>query len=223
MDYFEDFYKKRYEESLDEQDLPILNILNNMNLQKEGYLNICAVLLFTKTPQLKLPAFIVKAGAFDATDISATEYEDSRNIEGKLSDVFHQTVSFVISNIRHVQGDQSVNSLGAPEVPRDSIEELVANALIHRDYFVSAPIRVFVFPGKVEIISPGCLPNKLTVENIKAGNSVARNPVLASFANYLIPYCGYGSGIIRALKKYPDIDFVNDREGNQFKAIIRRG
>jgi ATP-dependent DNA helicase RecG len=222
MGYFENFYNKRYGESLDDQELSISDILDNMNLQKEGYLNICSVLLFTKTPQFKLPVFIVKAGAFDTVDISTTEYEDSKNIEGKLSDIFRQTVSFILSNIRHIQGDQSINSLGAPEVPRESIEELVANALIHRDYFISAPIRVFVFQDRVEIISPGYLPNKLTVENIKAGNSVARNPVLASFANYLIPYRGYGSGIIRALKKYPHIDFINDRDGNQFKAIIKR-
>jgi ATP-dependent DNA helicase RecG len=190
---------------------------------KDGFLNVCGALLFAKTPQYKLPAFIVKAGAFDANDLTTTRYNDSRDIVGKLSDIFHQTVAFIVSNLHHVQGDQGINSVGNPEIPPESIEELVSNALIHRDYFISAPIRVFIFRNRVEIISPGHLPNNLTIENIKSGNSNARNPVLASFANHVLPYRGYGSGIIRALAKYPHIDFLDDREGNLFKVTLKRG
>ena len=96
------------------------------------------------------------------------------------------------------------------------------NAIVHRDYFISSSIRIFVFSDRVEIISPGHLPNNLTVENIKAGNSNIRNPVLASFAYHILPYRGIGSGIVRALASYPAIEFVDDRDGNQFKCIIKR-
>ena len=101
-------------------------------------------------------------------------------------------------------------------------EELVANALIHRDYFISAPIRLFIFSDRIEIISPGHLPNNLTIENIKYGNSNIRNPVLASFATKLLPYRGLGNGIRRALKAYPNIIFTDDLDGNLFKCIIKR-
>jgi ATP-dependent DNA helicase RecG len=37
-----------------------------------------------------------------------------------------------------------------------------------------------------------------------------------------LPYRGLGSGILRALKAYPDIEFIDDRDGNVFKAVIRR-
>src|SRR5690625_3292695 len=60
-----------------------------------------------------------------------------------------------------------------------------------------APVRIFAFQNRVEIISPGHLPNKLSVENIKRGNSVMRNPILASYATRLLPYRGLGSGIVR--------------------------
>jgi ATP-dependent DNA helicase RecG len=223
IDYFRNFFQRRFGEPLERQDIPLPDILRNMNLLKDDCLNVCGALLFAKTPQYKLPAFIVKAGAFNAVSLSAAEYEDSRDIVGKLADIFQQTVGFIVSNLRHVQGEQGINSLGMPEIPPESIEELVSNALIHRDYFISAPVRVFVFQDRVEIVSPGRLPNNLTVENIKAGNSNARNPVLASFANHLIPYRGYGSGIIRALAKYPHIDLINDMEGNMFKAVLKRG
>ena len=83
-------------------------------------------------------------------------------------------------------------------------------------------MRVFVFANRVEIISPGHLPNNLTVENIKTGNSNIRNPILASFAAKLLPYRGLGSGILRALKAYPDIEFEDNRAGNFFKVTITR-
>jgi len=222
LDYFKNYFKERFGDTLDKQKLPLQKILDNMNLLKDGSLTVACTLLFAKTPQFKLPAFIVKVGAFDANELSTTNYNDSRDIVGKMADVFQQTVYFILSNLRHVQGEQGINSVGIPEIPHESIEELVANALIHRDYFISAPVRIFVFRNRVEIISPGHLPNNLTIENIKTGNSNTRNPVLASFANHVLPYRGYGSGIIRALAKYPDIDFFDDRDGNLFKVTLKR-
>jgi len=223
LDYFKSFFQKRFREDFDNQNLSLSAILENMNLSKDGNLNIAGTLLFAKMPQFKLPIFIVKAGAFEADDLSASEYKDSRDITGKLADIFRQSVSFIISNIRHIQKDQGVNSVGIPEIPHEAIEELVANALVHRDYFVSAPVRIFVFSNRVEIISPGHLPNNLTVEHIKYGISNARNPTLASFAIDALPYRGHGSGIIRALSQYPHIDFCDDRDGNMFKVTIKRG
>jgi len=222
MEYFKAFFVKRFSETLDAQGLPLSKVLENMNLVQDGFLKVACALLFMASPEYKLPSFIVKAGAFDADDLSTTRYNDSRNITGKLADVFKQTVNFIIANLHHVQDGQDFNSVGIPEIPREAIEEMVSNALIHRDYFTMAPVRVFVFRNRVEIISPGHLPNSLTVENIKAGNSVARNPVLASFANHLLPYRGYGSGILRALSLYRDLDFMDDREGNLFKAVFKR-
>jgi len=125
-------------------------------------------------------------------------------------------------NYPDTEGEQIVNSLGISEIPRIALEEIIANALVHRDYFIPAPIRVFVLDDRVEVISPGHLPNNLTIENIKAGNSNTRNPVLASFANQIFPYRGYGSGVLRALSAYPDIDFINDWNGNSFKVILKR-
>jgi ATP-dependent DNA helicase RecG len=77
---------------------------------------------------------------------------------------------------------------------------LLVNALVHRDYFIQAPVRLFMLDNRAEIISPGNLPNHLTVEKIRAGNSVIRNPVLASYAaKGVLPYRGLGTGIRRVL------------------------
>ncbi|MFD0706764.1 RNA-binding domain-containing protein [Photorhabdus akhurstii] len=222
QEFFDSFFEGEYGERVEEQGVSRSQLLENMNLAKNGQLNICGTLLFVSRPQIRLPVFIVKAVAFPGVDIEDEHYIDSQDINGKLSDVFQKVLGFVLANIRHIQNKQSFNSLGEAEIPRIVLEELISNALIHRDYFVSAPVKVLVFADRIEIISPGHLPNNLTIENIKMGNSNIRNPILASFASKVLPYRGLGSGIKRAIKAYPDIELIDNREGNTFKAIISR-
>lgn len=221
-DYFDAFYQREFGESAQTAGFALPTLLSNMNLMADGSLNLAGTLLFSERPQYLKPSFIVKAVAYAGTAIEDEQYVDSRDIGGKLADVLQQTVGFLLTNTRAVQGEQGFNSTGHPEVPRIVWEELVANALVHRDYFVSAPVRVLVFADRVEIISPGHLPNNLTVENIKQGNANHRNPILASFAAKLLPYRGLGSGILRVLREHPDTELIDDRGGNMFKVIVKR-
>ena len=222
VEFFDAFFEREYGERVEELGISRAELLENMNLAHNGRLNICGTLLFAFKPHVRLPIFVVKGVAFPGVDIEDETYLDSQDMTGKLSDVYRDTLSFVLRNIRHVQNEQGFNSLGEPEIPRIALEELIANALIHRDYFVSAPVKVLIFEDRVEIVSPGHLPNNLTIENIKMGNSNVRNPILASFATKILPYRGIGSGIRRALKAYPHIDLIDDRSQNQFKVIIHR-
>jgi ATP-dependent DNA helicase RecG len=222
LPYFEAFFEQQFGEPLFQHNQPLPQLLANMNLMNQGRLNVAGSLLFVKSPQYALPAFIVKAVAFVGNEIEGERYIDSRDITGKLVDIFQQTLGFIIANTRAAQGNQGFNSLGHTEIPRIVWEELIANALIHRDYFISAPVRVLVFVDRVEIISPGHLPNNLTIENIKAGNSNMRNPILASFAAKLLPYRGLGSGLLRVIRAWPQIELIDDRAGNLFKVVVPR-
>jgi len=173
-----------------------------------------------KNVQYRLPAFIVKCVAYPGVEVDIDDYIDSQDIAGTLGYIFADVLAFALRPIRRVQAGQNVNSLGQLEVPKVVFEELITNALIHRDYFVTAPIRLFIFYDRIEIISPGHLPNNLTIENIKNGNSNIRNPILASFASKILPYRGLGNGIRRAVKAYPAISFEDCKTGNWFKATI---
>jgi len=219
---FNRFFKEEFEESPEDQGIPLINILENMNLAKNGELNLAGMLLFGKNNKFKLPVFLVKCVCYPGKDVHEKEYLESQDNTGTLSEVFQQTNAFMNRNIRSLQGEQGVNSIGVKEIPKIVFEELITNALIHRNYFISAPIRIFIFSDRIEIISPGHLPNNLTIDNIKSGNSNIRNPVLTSFATKLLPYRGLGNGIRRALKAYPHIDFIDDRDGNLFKCVIGR-
>lgn len=220
-DYFEKFFSRHYGESVESRGVPMDKLLENMGLTTDGVFTVGGGLLFCRNVEFKLPTFVVKGMAFRRRIVDVVNYDDSEDAAGKMEDVFRQSVAFVIRNLRHVQGNKHINSLGDPEVPRIVVEELVSNALVHRDYFVSAPILIFIFADRIEIKSPGHLPNNLTVDRMKMGMSVVRNSILTSYATKILPYRGIGSGIRRALAEHPAIDFDNDIDGNQFVATIR--
>lgn len=216
------FLKDVYKESLPSSDTEMLQLLENMNLASDKHLNLAGLLLFGEKPQLYKPAFIVKAVSFPGVEI-ADRYLDSEDFEGPLAHVFQNALGFIMRNLRKVQKKKSVNTIGDPEIPQIVFEELLVNALIHRDYFINAPIRLFVFNDRIEIINPGNLPDHLTIEKIRAGNSIQRNPILASFvAKGLLPYRGLGTGVRRALQDWPQIQFIDDRNGCLFTSVVDR-
>lgn len=221
---FRDFLHKHYTHEFPEAPDDLLRLLQNMNLATDsGVLNLAGVLMFTERPEWIVPQFVAKAIRYPGNEIHANAYIDTEDFSGPLRQVFDDTQSFIMRNLHKVQAGRGVNSPGQPEIPESVFEELLVNALVHRDYLVSAAIRIFIFDNRIEIISPGHLPNNLTVEKIKEGNSNIRNPILVSYvAKGLLPYHGLGSGIKRALKAWPDIDFVNDHEGCLFTATVKR-
>lgn len=216
--YFKKVYKKDYEEI----DHSLDTLLEKLNLTRNNRLNLAGLLLFGKEPSRFRPAFIIKAISFFGDSIGERTYRDSEDIEGDLGIQYKQGMAFLLRNLKKTQQGQTFNSLGILEVSHVALEEVLQNAIIHRDYFKNAPIRVFIFDNRIEIISPGKLPNGLTVENIKHGNSAIRNPLIASFAAKIIPYRGLGLGILNALREQPNIELVNDVDGEQFKVIIPR-
>ncbi|MEZ5534639.1 MAG: putative DNA binding domain-containing protein [Thiolinea sp.] len=217
-----EYVENRYKQTLDELGLPPDQITQSLKLGKNGQLNLAGLLLFGKNPQLFRPAFMVKAVYIDGTDIASQHYRDSEDIEGPLINQYERSLSFITRNLHRLQAGQGVNSLGKLEIPEITLQEVLVNALIHRDYFISAPIRILMFTDRVEIISPGHLPNHLTIEQIRFGLSNMRNPIIASHATRQMPYRGLGSGIPRALENYANIQLIDDREGNQFKVVMQR-
>jgi len=219
-DFLRDVYKWEYPDS----EAAMLQLLRNMNLvTEEGRLNLAAVLMFTEQPEWITPQFVIKAIRYPGNDIHATDYFDTEDFAGPLRKVYDDALAFVMRNLHKVQAGRGVNAPGTPEIPASVFEELLVNALVHRDYLVSAAVRLFIFDNRIEIISPGHLPNNLTVEKIRVGNSNIRNPILVSYvAKGLLPYHGLGSGIKRALEAWPHIDFTDDQDACLFTATVHR-
>ncbi len=221
---FRDFLRDAYKEEYPDDPTELTHLLQNMNLATDnGKLNLAGLLMFAEQPELIKPQFVIKAIRYPGNQIHATDYMDTEDFAGPLPKIFKDAIAFIMRNLHKIQAGRGVNSPGQSEIPENVFEELLVNALVHRDYLVSAPIRLFIFDDRIEIISPGHLPNNLTVEKIRTGNSNIRNPIIVSFvAKGLLPYHGLGSGIKRALAEWPKTDFTDDREGCLFTATIHR-
>jgi len=221
---FRDFLRDTYNQQFPEDRQSLIKLLQNMNLVADnGMLNLAGVLLFAEKPEWIKPQFVIKAIRYPGSDIHSTTYLDTEDFTGSLEKVFDDSLAFIMRNLQKIQAGHGINSPGTPEIPLSVFEELLVNAIAHRDYLISAPIRLFIFDDRIEIISPGHLPNNLTVEKIRAGNSNIRNPILVSYiAKGLLPYKGIGSGIRRALHDWPDIDFLDDRGGCIFTVTVYR-
>ena len=219
-DKFQSFYEEKYKDAAIKEDT--LKYLENLRLGTKGKLNIAGALLFGKNVQKLIPTFFITAIWFRGNTITDTTYRSSENLIGTLDEMYKKGYDFILSKLQKVQAGQSFNSLGKSEIPEIVITELLVNALIHRNYFIHDSIKLFVFENRIEITSPGKLPNSLTEEQIKKGVRRSRNHIIASLAPDLLAYRGAGSGILRALQTYPNIEFLNDADGEQFKVTIHR-
>lgn len=211
----------------------IEKLLRNLRfIRPDGKINVAAMLLFGKYTQRWLPVMTAKCISYIGNSVGGTQFRDKMHdmeIEGNLLHQFRTIMSFFTRNLRKVQVEKEFNSIGELEIPYESLTEYVVNALVHRSLNIKSPIRIFIFDNRVEIHSPGTLPNGLTIEDVKNGTSMPRNMFLFTNANYLLPYTGAGSGVRRALEYNPNAAFSNgveDKEithaANEFVITIPR-
>lgn len=211
----------------------IERLLRNLRfIRPDGQMTKAAMMLFGKYTQRWLPEITAKCICFFGNSVGGTQFRDKMHdmeIEGNLLHQYRTIMNFFTRNLRKVQVKREFNSLGEMEIPYESLTEYVVNALVHRSLNIKTPIRIFIFDDRVEIHSPGSLPNGLTIEDVKNGTSMPRNVFLFTNANYLLPYTGAGSGVRRALEYDPDVVFsngVSDKEithaSNEFVITIPR-
>ncbi len=217
------FFHKQFGKGKEDFDVPVQNLYENLCLiDEKGQATLAGLLFFGVMPTWRCPQFKIKAVCFVGNDLAGTQYRDSVDIEGTVPDMYEQAMRFCEGNLRHLQDGQSFNSEGHLEVSRIALEELIQNALVHREMLGEDVIKILIFDNRIEIESPGCLPQELTVEKIKLGNAKIRNPQMSQFCAKTMPYRGLGSGITRAMKSGSRVELLNDIERDKFVATIWR-
>ena len=201
-------------------------MLRNLRfIRPDGKLTMAAMLLFGKYTQRWLPVMTAKCICFAGNSVGGKVFRDKVNdadMEGNLLHQFNTIMDFFTRNLHNVQVGEEFNSMGKLEIPYSSLVEFTVNALVHRSLNLKAPVRIFIFDNRVEIHSPGDLPNGLTIDDIKLGTSMPRNMFLFSNAIYLLPYTGVGSGIIRALDEDINVIFTNNPSAQEFVITVWR-
>lgn len=131
--------------------------------------------------------------------VGASRYADRRIITGTLKELIDGTEAFLSRYIAVGAKVEGFKRIDIPEYSLEVLREAVINAVVHRDYSKRGEsVRVFYYPDRVEIHSPGLLLPGITVEQMERGEvqSKLRNPTLA---NLLKDVPGYmerlGSGI----------------------------
>ena len=202
-------------------------ILRNLRfIRPDGTLTVAAMLLFGRYTQRWMPMMTAKCICFAGNSIGGKVFRDKVNdseMEGNLLHQYDTIMDFFTRNLHNVQVGDEFNSMGKLEIPYSSLVEFTVNSLVHRSLNLKAPVRIFIFDNRVEIHSPGALPNGLTIEDIKAGTSMPRNMFLFNNAIYLLPYTGVGSGITRALDEDVNVTFTNNDKAQEFVITVWRG
>ena len=202
-------------------------ILRNLRfIRPDGTLTVAAMLLFGKYTQRWMPMMTAKCICFVGNSVGSKVFRDKVNdadMEGNLLHQYDTIMDFFTRNLHNVQVGDEFNSMGKLEIPYTSLVEFTVNSLVHRSLNMKAPVRIFIFDNRVEIHSPGALPNGLTIEDIKAGTSMPRNIFLFNNAIYLLPYTGVGSGITRALDEDINVTFMNNNKTQEFVITVWRG
>ena len=201
-------------------------ILRNLRfIRPDGTLTVAAMLLFGKYTQRWMPMMTAKCICFAGNSVGSKVFRDKVNdadMEGNLLHQYDTIMDFFTRNLHNVQVGEEFNSMGKLEIPYTSLVEFTVNSLVHRSLNMKAPVRIFIFDNRVEIHSPGALPNGLTIDDIKAGTSMPRNMFLFNNAIYLLPYTGVGSGITRALDEDINVTFMNNDKAQEFIITVWR-
>ena len=224
LDGLRRFYEERFPgETLAAEEEEMIRQLQGIRLMSGEALSVTSVLLFGRHPEVLLPEFNIKAVWFKGTDRYSTEFRDNRRFEGTLQKQYEQGMSFFRKWNSRIQDGGSFNAPGRAEIQDFVFEELLVNALVHRDYFIADSVKLFVFDDRIEIRSPGRLPNSLTEEEAMRGIGRDRNPLLLSLAYQLMNYRGSRSGLKRVRAALPAATLNNDVEGEEVTVTIPLG
>lgn len=167
-------------------------LLFNTEIMVEDGITVSGILLFGRTPNRFLPQAGIDAAAFPGAtkDYAARERISLRgpmtpllNDDGEIVEagLVEQALAFVQRNTA-VTGQLEPGGARREEIsayPREAVREAVVNALVHRDYLLSSTdIEIAIYEDRMEIVSPGRLPNGITPARMLTGCRAARNQLI---------------------------------------------
>jgi len=198
---FADFFRRAYRrEVVEEQEIE--NLMKNMRLLEErgGRLRptLAGLLCFGREPQRFFPYAQINAARIPGETLARAP-SDAKTIGGTLFDMLEDAARFLRIHLRRPHVIRGFEPEERPEIPDEALRELLVNALVHRDYTVASPIRLLIFDDRLEIRTPGGLPNTVTIEAILLGAAhVLRNPTLYTMFSRAGLVTHLGSGVLRA-------------------------
>ena len=232
--YYQDVRKRSVPDRTNLKDRQRLLLNSDLLVEAGGSVgaSVAGLLLFGENPNRRLPQAGVTAVAFPGLEKEYNTVDDER-IRGPLTPrvsedgevvekgVIDRTVDFVERNMGSVAYLEGARRIHKKSFPLDAVREAVVNAVAHRDYArEGTDIEVSLYRDRFEVISPGRLPNGVTVEKMKEGVvRMARNEMLKEILRDYRYIEHYGMGvrnrIINSIRQHngtePDLVEEDDR------------
>lgn len=171
---------------------------------------VAGILLCSRTPEQWLPNACITANYYHGEERASGQI-DTQTITGPLNEQIENALAFSIRNMR-VGAYKSPARTDLPQYSEAALFEAIVNAVAHRDYFIrGSRIRLSMFAERIEINSPGGLPNNLTLDSMALRQST-RNETIASVLGR-IP--------VRNVRGAGDRQFFMERRGDGVPTIRR--
>lgn len=199
--------------------------------------NVGGILLFGKNPHRWLPQAGIRALAYQGDERDYATREDAEfhgpivpllSESGDVADrgVIDQAIDFVNRNIGHTAELEGGRRKDVAEYPAEAVREAIVNAVVHRDYTIAvSDIEIALFTDRLEVISPGCLPNTVTVEKMVNGYRATRNElikeVLRDYGYVDARGLGVPRKIVRLMREFTGMDPDLIEEQDRFIVCLR--
>ena len=145
---------------------------------------VAGVLLCTVRPDEYIHGALVEAVRYRGTVLGRASQHDAASITGPLDQQIRDTINFVRLNTQ-VAARKAPGRVETPQFSPRAVFEAIVNAVVHRDYSIeNGKIRLFIFDDRLELYSPGGLPNTLPIEAMR-NRQATRNETLASILRML--------------------------------------
>ncbi|MEQ1571550.1 MAG: ATP-binding protein [Myxococcota bacterium] len=192
-------------ETLAENQRPIEHQLESLHLaDPAGIPNATLLLLYGADPRASLPGAYVQFVRFEGV-LDTDPVLDHKEINGTVPGVLRALNDLIGLNVRLRLDPTASPHVERPDYPAAALKQLVGNAVMHRTYEVTAPVRIYWYADRVEIESPGGLYGRVNEGNFgQRGATDYRNPTLAAGLKVLGFVQTFGIGINIARKACAD-------------------
>lgn len=219
-DYF-NHYQINFLEETEEEKNKILQASDILG--KQGHPTVGGILVFGISPEKVLPQAGMDYAHYDGTVIDA-KLLDKKKFGGSLLRQIDNTMAALHANLTIPSTILGTKRHEVAHYPDKVFRELLVNAAVHRNYSITGSVvRVFHFADRIEFISPGRLPNTVTIEKLKVGTSYARNPLLVRLMENLgyMDKLGRGLPMVHqeAVRLNKTVEFVET--GEEFRVILQ--
>ncbi len=161
-------------------------LMNTDILTETGEPTIGGLLMFGINPARYLSHAAIMFAHFNGDEITA-ELIDRQEIIGTLPQQVDTALAVIKNNLLSPSTIEGAKRKDTGLLPPDKVlREMIVNACVHRNYAITGSrIRILMYRNRIECISPGRLPNTVTVEKLRSGVSYAANPILLKFMDNL--------------------------------------